>query len=123
MNTPSGSGVSETTNENLPKIRNAFIRIEKRNDLYKVVGVALSKDEGTWFLFETNDQDPIQHPRLSTKIRNLRVSSYRNLDIAEPDINDYLNDEKTRFAFKGKLLKQDLENSITDAGILYNHYN
>lgn len=99
-----------------PKITAAFLRVEKKEDQFVVVGLSITKEEGTWYLLPKEDQPTSKHKYLESKVRNLRVQSYRNFDIAEPDIAEYLDHTKTKFMFGGKFLQLDLDRSITDKG-------
>jgi hypothetical protein len=102
------------------KITSAFLRVEKLGKGWKVAAISVDKQSGNWFLFENEHCNPDLHAYLiaNKKLRGLKVKVYRNFQIDSLFLPVYLNAEWTKFEFSGKMLKQDVEKSVIDKGII-----
>jgi hypothetical protein len=102
------------------KITSAFLRVEKLGKAWKVAAISVDKTIGNWFLFEDEQCNPDLHAFLiaNKKLRGLKVKVYRNFAVDALYLPAYLNSDLTKFEFSGKQLKQDVEKSIIDKGII-----
>ena len=99
----------------------AYIHCRRSGQSIEIHGLSTGKSkEAQWFLFKDEDKVETKHKAVADKWNALRTppKKYRNFQIQGDVLAQYLNKEKTAFAFNGALLERDEENSIKQTGKL-----